>query len=126
MEKSKVLILFFIILVFLCCCSKEEEQIFTYTVNGTVYVESVPAPNVRVEAKYLGGETHEGHNWYNLGDMLTDSDGKYEFVLEKNESRGWRFQVRAQNPLNGVWSEWKESGSVAAGASFTVNFNFRE
>jgi len=124
MKKSKVLILL-VFLLFLCLCNTNTgNPTYTYTLVGIVYYNLQPIEGVRVEAQYLGGETHEGHNWYPFGDKTTGTDGKYEFVLEKTESRGWRFQARARHPDTGVWSEWKQSGSVPAGGSTTVNFAF--
>jgi len=105
-------------------CSKSGGDVpqDNFTLEGTVYVDQVPTVNVTVE--FGRKDTIYDFAWDETT-RLTDSDGKYSFSF--NTGSGARadaqYRIRAKNPLNEVWSNYK-MGGAPPGQTIVENFNF--
>jgi len=116
------IILFILIILFISSsCSKstnesiEEEHL---TVQGTVYVNEVPAGNVLVEGYFSGQRQSEN----------TNENGKYSLSgtgFGRSRTYIANYAVRAMNPFTEDWSELRR-GQGPIGTTLTEDFYFTE
>ena len=116
---KKLAVIFLVLFLFSCSKGNDSDSAPGFIITGTVFVDNQPTPNVNVECGY-SEETGVGHDWKN-STKKTDSDGKYRYEMNKMEGI-YRYHVKAQNPLNNVWSNYIQS--TVTWGSVTHDFYF--
>jgi len=119
--------LFLVMLVLLLChCSKSGGDEFgIFLVDGTVYVDNVPTPDVAIEygdTKVRTSVSGTQTSW-SSSTIATDAEGKYHLEIQKRLGGASNYHVRAENPLNLVWSDYYQ-GIVMEGLGKVHDFRF--
>jgi len=120
--KNKILTSIFLIAL-LFSCSKDDNnssEDVTFTLNGTVYVDQIPAGDVLVE---FGIKATIYRPDWNTTTRYTDQDDKYSFTQTTGSqgSYGAMYRVRVKNPLTDYWTEYREK-AVPIGQTVTEDF----
>ena len=122
--KRKIFIMSFFIFTF-CFCSKNgsnNEGEAYFTLEGTVYIDNVPVPNIQVEVAVKPAKFSSVT--YSSGSIkITDENGKYSFSGTSGAAANWgiRYRVRIQNPKDNQWTPYKE-GNAPNGTVITEDF----
>jgi len=93
----------FILLVFLSFCKSsgnDSTSDASFTVNGTVFIDSIPTSTIQVELS-VGTVSPRTYT------KSTDSEGKYTFTETTGRPNNYSafYSVRAMNPGTGAWSD---------------------
>ena len=132
---KKCLCLFLTLIIFLSfiSCGKDsgESSTIKYFFRGTIYLRSVPVEGVKVKMEYRDSSGQSGVTWFmHNQEATTDSDGKYEFILEKSigatTTSSWQFKIKVLHPETNEWvpTAWKLGGSATRGESGATTLNF--
>jgi len=120
----KKLIIFSLLFLFFSCGknSGDSDQL-EFFFEGTVNISGIPTQGVLVNMGYRDTGCQIPSEWRTEKEMRTDENGKYQFKLTHTRAEGFRWRCKAQHPVNGMWTEWKEGGAVTAGGTGTINFH---
>ena len=120
MKIKTIVFILFILFMFSSCKknSNDNAQEEFLTIQGTVYVNEVPAGNVLVEGYFSGQRQSEN----------TDENGKYSLSgtgFGRSRTYIANYAVRAMNPFTEDWSELRR-GQGPIGTTLTEDFYFTE
>jgi len=119
---SKILTAVLLFSLLFSCSKKEsnDSEDVTFTLNGTVYVEQIPAGDVLVE---FGIKATIFRPDWNTTTRYTAQDGKYTFTQTTGSqgSYGAMYRVRVMNPLTDYWTEYREK-AAPLGQTVTEDF----
>jgi len=116
-----VILIMSIIFTVHCSSSNSSDSEFEFIVRGTVKVDNEPYENALVEF----GIRLSTAGTFDSTTRQTDSNGEYEFSRKLNSANlgRSRYRIRAQNPLNQVWSDYRE-GAISLDKPRIQNFFF--
>ena len=132
MRKFLFLILSVLILlpIFACGKSSGESEKVKFYFRGTIYLRSESVEGVKVQMEYRDSSGQSGLTWFQHNkEAITDSDGKYEFILEwaigVTSTSSWTFRIKAFHPETNEWypTDWKLGGSATRGESGAAVLN---
>ena len=116
-----------VLVLILCSCSKdsENEDFGFQTIDGTVYVDSIPTPDVEIEYGDTKARTSVSgtQTTWSSSTIMTDTEGKYHLEIKKRIGGASNYRVRAKNPSTLSWSDYYQ-GVVMEGLSRVHDFWF--
>jgi len=120
----KAIIYILIVTAALSFCNKGNDSTpqNNFTLQGTVYVDQIPAENILVE--FGNKDDIFRTDWY-TSTRYTDEDGKYIFsaIVGTGGSMGAQYRVRARDPFTHSWSSYRQ-GTAPPEQTITEDFYF--